>query len=104
MTGKLFHLDVVKLPEVTEPLDELRGDAARELRTTQTAGSSHYDHKNWMQEMGAFLRCRLWLDPAPTVSFTPLPPPAQQQWFLPVGPPSRLVATSRRTHRSLPGC
>lgn len=32
VSGKLLHLDVVKLPEVTEPLDELRGDAARELK------------------------------------------------------------------------
>lgn len=32
MAGKLLHLDVVKLPEVTEPLNELRGDAACELR------------------------------------------------------------------------
>ncbi|KAM9840266.1 uncharacterized protein ylpm1 [Aulostomus maculatus] len=32
VAGKLLHLDVIKLPEVTEPLDELRGDAARKLR------------------------------------------------------------------------
>lgn len=35
VSGKLLHLDVVKLPEVTEPLDELRGDTASELRTKQ---------------------------------------------------------------------
>ena len=35
VAGKLLHLDVIKLPEVTEPLDELRGDAARELRRKQ---------------------------------------------------------------------
>lgn len=33
LAGKLLHLDVVKLPEVTEPFDELRGDAAIELGT-----------------------------------------------------------------------
>ncbi|KAF3849830.1 hypothetical protein F7725_019549 [Dissostichus mawsoni] len=31
-------MDVEKLPEVTEPLDELRGDAARELRKKQRDG------------------------------------------------------------------
>lgn len=31
LAGKLLHLDVVELPEVTEPLDELRGDATVEL-------------------------------------------------------------------------
>ena len=31
LAGKLLHLDVVELPEVTEPLDQLRGDAAVEL-------------------------------------------------------------------------
>lgn len=32
LPGKLLHLDVVELPEVTEPLDQLRGDAAVELK------------------------------------------------------------------------
>ena len=31
LAGKLFHLDVVELPEIAEPLDQLRGDAAVEL-------------------------------------------------------------------------
>lgn len=31
LTGKLLHLDVIELPEVTEPLDQLRRDAAVEL-------------------------------------------------------------------------
>lgn len=31
LTGKLLHLDVVKLSEVAEPLDQLGGDAAVEL-------------------------------------------------------------------------
>ena len=31
LAGKLLHLDVVELPEVAEPLDQLRGDAAVEL-------------------------------------------------------------------------
>lgn len=31
LAGKLLHLDVVELPEVTEPLDQLRGDAAIKL-------------------------------------------------------------------------
>jgi len=31
LAGKLLHLDVVELPEVTEPLDQLRCDAAIEL-------------------------------------------------------------------------
>lgn len=31
LPGKLLHLDVVKLTEVAEPLDELGGDAAAEL-------------------------------------------------------------------------
>lgn len=49
ITGKLLHLDVVKLPEVAEPLDELRGDAARELRTTRTAGK-------WTDEIWRWLK------------------------------------------------
>ncbi|KAM6915126.1 uncharacterized protein FYW49_010034 [Xenentodon cancila] len=36
VSGKLLHLDVVKLSKVTEPFDELGGDAARELRTTRS--------------------------------------------------------------------
>ena len=31
LAGELLHLDVVELPEVTEPLDQLGGDAAVEL-------------------------------------------------------------------------
>lgn len=31
LPGELLHLDVVELPEVTEPLDQLRRDAAVEL-------------------------------------------------------------------------
>lgn len=31
LSGKLLHLDVVKLPEVAEPLNQLGGDAAVEL-------------------------------------------------------------------------
>lgn len=31
LAGELLHLNVIKLPEVTEPLDQLRGDAAVEL-------------------------------------------------------------------------
>lgn len=32
LAGKLLHLDVVELSEVTEPLDQLGGDAAVELK------------------------------------------------------------------------
>lgn len=38
MSSKLLHLDVVKLAEVAEPLDELGGDAACELRANQEDG------------------------------------------------------------------
>ena len=31
LPGELLHLDVVELPEVAEPLDQLGGDAAIEL-------------------------------------------------------------------------
>lgn len=33
LTSELLHLDVVELSEVTEPLDQLRRDAAIELKT-----------------------------------------------------------------------
>lgn len=36
--GKLLHLDVVILSEVAEPLNELGGDAARELWMTHSLG------------------------------------------------------------------
>ena len=36
LPGELLHLDVVELPEVAEPLDQLRGDAAVELQENQT--------------------------------------------------------------------
>lgn len=38
VSSKLLHLDVVKLAEVAEPLDELGGDAACELRASQEDG------------------------------------------------------------------
>lgn len=31
LAGELLHLNVIELPEVTEPLDQLRGDATVEL-------------------------------------------------------------------------
>ena len=34
LAGKLLHLDVVELPEVAKPLDQLRRDAAVELGDT----------------------------------------------------------------------
>ena len=36
LAGELLHLDVVELPEVAEPLDQLGGDAAVELEGNQT--------------------------------------------------------------------
>lgn len=38
LPGELLHLDVVELPEVAEPLDQLGGDAAIEL-SSETSGT-----------------------------------------------------------------
>lgn len=35
LAGKLLHLDVIELPEVTKPFDQLRCDAAIELETNK---------------------------------------------------------------------
>lgn len=42
LPGKLLHLDVVKLAEVAEPLDELGGDAAAELSGQGEPEDRHY--------------------------------------------------------------
>ena len=55
LAGKLLHLDVVKLPEVTEPLDELRGDAAIEL---ETQGDNKLRKIDWHR----LLRLRVFID------------------------------------------
>lgn len=41
LTCKLLHLDVVKLPEITEPLDQLRRDAAVKLEIKHTTVQSN---------------------------------------------------------------
>ena len=40
----LLHLDVVELPEVAEPLDELGGDAAGELDRPRERGFESATH------------------------------------------------------------
>lgn len=40
LPGEFLHLDVVELPEVAEPLDELRGDAAVKLQEKKESGGT----------------------------------------------------------------
>jgi len=44
LPGELLHLDVVELPEVAEPLDQLGGDAAVKLRGSQEEGLMTQTH------------------------------------------------------------
>lgn len=62
LPGSFFHLDVIKLTEVAEPLDHLGGDAAAEL---QTRGPVKSDTGQEALATKAFHPCkvRLWGGP-----------------------------------------